>query len=136
MSSQEQAEKEKLLLQRMKLELATGSHTLQDLRRHADLAHRRLEAEDSAALKKVGANMKEAEEEVGDIVIGDVTNVQGPSELSKFAGRALLAAAIGGPLAYLGGKLLDQPPQINIPEMKDTDTDTANGYRIFRPDGN
>lgn len=129
----------KEFLKRARLETALGATAVQSLRKHADLEHARVAAEDRAATKALwGSDAGMSDEDMGDLYLGDITqNVQSPptSKFAELAGKALLAAAIGAPAAWAVTEFVkmaaDNPPAAAQP-FTDTDTDTRIGLRILR----
>lgn len=119
-----------------KLEQATGATALQQLRAHADLAHKRIAAEDAVAIKALGGTLDSAEADpLGDVNIGDHYHSNEPSPFSQMAGKALLAASVAGPLAAVAWKYLDRPPAVEPPAAATAvDTDTVTELKIFRGD--
>ena len=124
----------KEFLKRARLETALGATAVQSLRKHADLEHARVAAEDRAATKALwGKDADMCEEDMGDLYLGDITqNVQAPptSKFAELAGKALLAAAIGGPFAWALTELINRPTSAPPPSV--VDTDTRRGIRIMR----
>lgn len=107
---------------------------LKSLLAHEQMERKRVAAEDRAGIKALtGEDMGADEDELGDLILGDrVTNVsETGGNFGKLAGMALLAGAIGGPLAFLGSQWINRPtpPQ---PEIVDTDTDSRTELKILR----
>jgi len=125
----------KEFLKRARLETALGATAVQSLRKHADMEHARVAAEDKAAMKALWGNDTMSDDDMGDLYLGDITqNVQAPatSKFAELAGKALLAAAIGAPAAWAISEFLKVPA--TPPAAQIDDTDTRIGLRILRND--
>ena len=121
-----------------RLELAAGAMAVDDL--HKTMAHGfdMLKAEDRAVMRAWKGGDAVPGDEVDDmgIVLGDnVTTITSPeraaSTFSRFAGQALLAAAIGGPASAVAWKYLERPVVEAVEPVTAVDQDTVVGLRLF-----
>lgn len=123
----------KINQKRQALELWLGTITARSMDEYARLEANQMKAQTEAAHQKLfGEEMAVEGDTMGDTILGDSPRtVVHHSDFGKLAGMALLALGIGGPLAFLASKAMEPAPEQQ--EFVDTDTDTANSFRIYRP---